>query len=939
MNIITLPKYNNKIKGKRCTVCGEDAFAHLQGVPYCRRHYLQMKRGGIKERTTRDPNELIDLGASIKIVLYNKSGQKLEEFGLIDDEDITLVQGKKVGFGKFGEKKYCYVSEKGKITLLHRYVWEKHNGKIPSDRVVDHINGNGLDCRKENLRLASSLENSYNLSKPNKFTGVNPTGNRFNARIMHDRKDYNLGTFPTLKEALDARIEAERRYFGSFGPNVSRYDRGLINYSQNHNFNQTEPTSNMTHAYNPMIIHMMSQREYLPYLNNQLSELSAGRDFSLKNLWGMASGLERSYGMFNSRLKEGNYLDNMVNSTALKLEHNLGRPLSHEEFNRLQQEYFKFTKDPDAWNKAWKSTYAGVIDASMPFVAPGIALKATSWGGKLMTNSLSKITPNIIKNIFKTPNILKTSGKNIDSLSKKLLKAGSSLDAVPGPAWTSIPSNILLSTYLEDIDDEYLEHLIKTMPTPEHVLYSAIAYKDKRDGVKRSDSEYYEIFKDLQNISPSLFKSNNSDYLTYIKNKIGIDPNEKNLDSGYFSKNLDNFYNLSSSSKFGYFNPNESDSERFLKEFPQAKEYASKMKVPLDYYINTVSKSDRNYIEQFWNPLENIKKEYEKLSENDKKMFSSYFSYRDSEGHWGGVSRRSSFRPESFLSSQFKNGNPRFDLKTQKYYIDDNGKPIELDLTSLNPAQLSALRGSSIVDDINEIHTKKGTPSFWESAWNTTKNLFTGKDTIFTGRGKDGRRFNYIPTTVGPGGAGVVSDWQLQNAHEDINSKQKDKYEKSVEDSKRRSIAHRVIDSEIERRMGSGQAKLYTPQNIVSQNNQAVISDKTKKVLNETMGEMFERDKDGYVVGITGNNKTTQNPEVIKRIMVSNDAVSQNLNGNKESNETQEKKQAEQHSNSGISASGALSLGALAVGGLALWNSNRKKKKKREEEDIDEYEE
>lgn len=276
MNIITLPKYNNKIKGKKCTVCGEDAFAHISGVPYCRRHYLQMKRGGIKERTTRDPNELIDLGASIKIVLYNKSGQKLEDFGLIDDEDSKLVQGKKVGFGKFGDKKYCYVSEKGKITLLHRYVWEKHNGQIQSGKVVDHINGNGLDCRKENLRLASALENSYNLSKPNKYTGVNPNGDRFNARIMYGRKDFNLGTFPTLKEALDARINAERRYFGDFGPNVSRYDRGLINYSQNYNYSNETPSQNWYGNFNPY--NYINYHAH-PEFSNIMKETAAGKDY------------------------------------------------------------------------------------------------------------------------------------------------------------------------------------------------------------------------------------------------------------------------------------------------------------------------------------------------------------------------------------------------------------------------------------------------------------------------------------------------------------------------------------------------------------------------------------------------------------------------------------------------------------------------------------
>ena len=240
MNIITIPKYNNKIKGKKCVVCGESAFAHLNGLPYCRRHYMQMRRGGIKERTTRDPNELVDLGPSTKIILYNKKGIKINQYGLIDSEDVDLVQGKRIGFGKFGEKEYCYINTSGKPVLLHRFIWTQKNGEIPQDKVVDHINGNGLDCRKGNLRLASAKENSYNLSKSNKYTGVNPYGDRFNARIMHNRIDHNLGTFPTLKEALDARINAERKFFGEFGPNISRIERGLLNYSRQQNFTQED---------------------------------------------------------------------------------------------------------------------------------------------------------------------------------------------------------------------------------------------------------------------------------------------------------------------------------------------------------------------------------------------------------------------------------------------------------------------------------------------------------------------------------------------------------------------------------------------------------------------------------------------------------------------------------------------------------------------------
>lgn len=36
---------------------------------------------------------------------------------------------------------------------LRRAVWEKHYGEIPADKMVIHLNGNGLDCRIENLAM------------------------------------------------------------------------------------------------------------------------------------------------------------------------------------------------------------------------------------------------------------------------------------------------------------------------------------------------------------------------------------------------------------------------------------------------------------------------------------------------------------------------------------------------------------------------------------------------------------------------------------------------------------------------------------------------------------------------------------------------------------------------------------------------------------------
>lgn len=53
-------------------------------------------------------------------------------------------------------------TEKGgkrKTIYLHRVIYERAHGPVPWDKVVDHKNTNRLDCRRENLRAITELEN------------------------------------------------------------------------------------------------------------------------------------------------------------------------------------------------------------------------------------------------------------------------------------------------------------------------------------------------------------------------------------------------------------------------------------------------------------------------------------------------------------------------------------------------------------------------------------------------------------------------------------------------------------------------------------------------------------------------------------------------------------------------------------------------------------
>lgn len=84
---------------------------------------------------------------------------------------------------------------------------------------VDHKNGNGLDNRRENLRLCSQSQNCANARKKpglSKFKGVCKDPGGWRAQIVQNYKKYNLGTFPTQEAAALAYDEAARRLFGEF---------------------------------------------------------------------------------------------------------------------------------------------------------------------------------------------------------------------------------------------------------------------------------------------------------------------------------------------------------------------------------------------------------------------------------------------------------------------------------------------------------------------------------------------------------------------------------------------------------------------------------------------------------------------------------------------------------------------------------------------------
>ncbi|MCX4751726.1 HNH endonuclease [Kitasatospora sp. NBC_01287] len=128
---------------------------------------------------------------------------------LLDEEDVARLAGRKLSIGSHG---YAQMWD-GQVMLLHRWLMN-----VPAGTgyrvIVDHINHDILDCRRENLRIVTPTESNLNrrVAARDLPLGVyrDRGGKRYVAKIKRHRKSRNLGTFDTPDQAAEA-VEAARR--------------------------------------------------------------------------------------------------------------------------------------------------------------------------------------------------------------------------------------------------------------------------------------------------------------------------------------------------------------------------------------------------------------------------------------------------------------------------------------------------------------------------------------------------------------------------------------------------------------------------------------------------------------------------------------------------------------------------------------------------------
>lgn len=208
------------------------------------------------ECTCEEHNKIITVGRSLRngntkscgclhkeqAVLNGKEACKQNEYEIFDDYV-------KIKFTNVDDYFYVSLSD---FDLVSQYAWHRCHSKnyyyvatnqstqengedkyktlrltaLIGCKWYDHIDGDPRNCRRENLRPATTQENSRNLRiRSNNTSGVTGVSwhdktNKWTAYIGVDQKHIYLGEFSDKHDAIRTRLQAEAKYFGEFSRNI-----------------------------------------------------------------------------------------------------------------------------------------------------------------------------------------------------------------------------------------------------------------------------------------------------------------------------------------------------------------------------------------------------------------------------------------------------------------------------------------------------------------------------------------------------------------------------------------------------------------------------------------------------------------------------------------------------------------------------------------------
>ena len=166
-----------------------------------------------------------------QIVLSNNKG-----VALVDDADYSYLMGYKWHLC-ISRKGSCYAirslynNGKSSSISMHSQIYgfaepvDRDRSSGRNTIIIDHINENGLDNRRGNLRLCTRKLNSHNRSRPGTASGYlgvtkSSTPNKWISQVTHEGKKYYLGTFDCRHEAGAVALAKKQELYGDFCPDT-----------------------------------------------------------------------------------------------------------------------------------------------------------------------------------------------------------------------------------------------------------------------------------------------------------------------------------------------------------------------------------------------------------------------------------------------------------------------------------------------------------------------------------------------------------------------------------------------------------------------------------------------------------------------------------------------------------------------------------------------
>jgi hypothetical protein len=139
-------------------------------------------------------------------------------YALVDDTDAQSVLQYKWHVlyteGKYYAYRQTQVDYERTTILLHRQLMN-----APDGVKVDHINGDGLDCRRSNMRAATDAQNRWNARRKRSksgYIGVKAYTVKHGIRYQAKANGQSLGSYDTPEEAAHRYDRYARTVYGEF---------------------------------------------------------------------------------------------------------------------------------------------------------------------------------------------------------------------------------------------------------------------------------------------------------------------------------------------------------------------------------------------------------------------------------------------------------------------------------------------------------------------------------------------------------------------------------------------------------------------------------------------------------------------------------------------------------------------------------------------------